>query len=153
MMKYTLFSNIFISSRKWNILVGNHRPHKKLFRRHCEIQYLGNLSFPYNAKINDLFLPRGPTGCFIAMFLLLSNEGWAVFAADLCWLALFLKVWWAPFSGGPQGIALMPIGSVRPWWGGCLDLSFPCIWAGLNSLDWLQTSFSGFLNISLLLGP
>ena len=37
-------------------------------------------------KINDLFLPVGPIGYFIAMFLLLSNESWAVFAADLCWL-------------------------------------------------------------------
>ena len=30
-----------------------------------------------------------------------------------CWLALFLEVWWAPFGGGPQSIALMPIESVR----------------------------------------
>ena len=33
---------------------------------------------------------------------------------DFCCLALFLEVWWAPFGGWPQGIALMPIGSVRP---------------------------------------
>ena len=30
-------------------------------------------------------------------------------------LALFLKVWRVPLGGGPQGIALMCIGSVRPW--------------------------------------
>ena len=33
---------------------------------------------------------------------------------NVCWLALFLEVWRAPFGGGPQGIALMPMGSVRP---------------------------------------
>ena len=25
-----------------------------------------------------------------------------------------MEVWWAPFGGGPRGIALMSIGSVRP---------------------------------------
>ena len=49
------------------------------------------------------------------MFLLLSNESWAFFVSSFCWLALFLEVWWAPYGGGPQGIALMPIGSVRHW--------------------------------------
>ena len=31
--------------------------------------------YPYNTKINDLFLPGGPTEYFITMFLLSSNEG------------------------------------------------------------------------------
>ena len=56
----------------------------------------------------------GPTDNFIAMFPVLANDGWAFFVKDICWLALFLEAWWAPFGYGPQGIALMPIGSVRP---------------------------------------
>ena len=61
-----------------------------------------------------LFLPGGPIDYFITMFLLLFNKGLAFFVTDFCRLALFLEVWWVPFGGGPQGIALMLIGSVHP---------------------------------------